>query len=158
VLKACGLKAGELDVLDGSPPCQAFSTAGKREKGWGKDRAYEHGAKQKNEDLFFEFIRLRDGIMPRTFVAENVSGLVKGAAKGYFLEILRELARLPRRGAAARRAVAGRPAGAPAHRVRRRARGPRARPAVPGAAAAPLQRARRAAVDRPGGGGTRSRR
>jgi DNA (cytosine-5)-methyltransferase 1 len=87
------LGQGELDVLDGSPPCQAFSTAGRREKGWGKDRAYEHGAAQRNEDLFFEFVRLRDGIMPRTFVAENVSGLVKGVAKGYFLEILRELKR-----------------------------------------------------------------
>ena len=29
--------------------------------------------------------------MPRAFVAENVSGLVKGTAKGFFLEILREL-------------------------------------------------------------------
>lgn len=91
ILKACGLRAGELDVLDGSPPCQAFSTAGKREKGWGKDREYEHGAKQRNEDLFFEYIRLRDGLKPRVFVAENVSGLVKGAAKGYFLEILAAL-------------------------------------------------------------------
>jgi DNA (cytosine-5)-methyltransferase 1 len=93
VLKACGLEAGELDVLDGSPPCQAFSTAGRREKGWGKDREYAHGAKQKNEELFTDFIRLRDGIMPRAFVAENVSGLVKGAAKGFFLEILKELRR-----------------------------------------------------------------
>lgn len=88
VLKACGLKVGELDVMDGSPPCQAFSTAGRREKGWGKDRHYEHGASQKNEDLFFEFVRLRDGIRPKVFVAENVSGLVKGKAKGYFIEIL----------------------------------------------------------------------
>lgn len=91
VLDACGLARGELDVLDGSPPCQAFSTAGQREKGWGKDKKYEHGAKQKNEDLFFEFVRLRDGIQPRVFVAENVSGLVKGTAKGYFLEILAAL-------------------------------------------------------------------
>lgn len=93
VLKACGLKAGELDVLDGSPPCQAFSTAGRREKGWGTERHYEHGADQKNEELFSEFIRLRDGIRPRVFVAENVSGLVKGKAKGFFLEILKELRR-----------------------------------------------------------------
>src|ERR1022692_353194 len=28
--KLTGLKPGELDVLDGSPPCQGFSTAGKR--------------------------------------------------------------------------------------------------------------------------------
>ena len=34
ILAACGLKVGELDVFSGSPPCQSFSTAGKREKGW----------------------------------------------------------------------------------------------------------------------------
>lgn len=91
ILRATGLVVGELDLLDGSPPCQAFSTAGKREKGWGQEKTYEHGAKQKNEDLFFEFVRLRDGLMPRAFAAENVSGLVKGTAKGYFIEILKRL-------------------------------------------------------------------
>ena len=91
ILKATGLKAGELDLFDGSPPCQAFSTAGKREKGWGKDKTYEHGAKQKNETLFTEYIRLLRGLKPRAFIAENVSGLVKGTAKGYFLEILAAL-------------------------------------------------------------------
>lgn len=93
VLEACKLRRGELDVLDGSPPCQAFSTAGSREKGWGTERRYEHGARQRNEDLFFEFVRIRDGIMPRAFVAENVSGLVKGVAKGYFINILKALKR-----------------------------------------------------------------
>lgn len=89
ILRATGLRKGELDVLDGSPPCQAFSTAGKRARGWGEERKYEHGASQKNEDLFQEYIRLLRGLMPRAFVAENVSGLVKGVAKGYFVEILR---------------------------------------------------------------------
>lgn len=91
ILKVTGLKKGELDLFDGSPPCQAFSTAGKREKGWGKKKKYEHGAEQCNEQLFGEYIRLLRGLMPRTFVAENVSGLVKGTAKGMFLEILRDL-------------------------------------------------------------------
>ncbi len=88
ILMATGLGKGELDLFDGSPPCQAFSTAGKREKGWGKARTYEHGAKQCNETLFDEYIRLLRGLMPKVFVAENVSGLVKGTAKGYFLDIL----------------------------------------------------------------------
>jgi DNA (cytosine-5)-methyltransferase 1 len=91
ILRATGLKVGDLDLFDGSPPCQAFSTAGKREKGWGKGKRYEHGAVQKNEQLFEEYIRLLRGLKPRTFVAENVSGLVKGTAKGYFLEILAAL-------------------------------------------------------------------
>ena len=30
LLQATGLIPGELDVLDGSPPCQGFSTGGKR--------------------------------------------------------------------------------------------------------------------------------
>jgi DNA (cytosine-5)-methyltransferase 1 len=91
ILAATNLKVGELDCLSGSPPCQSFSSAGRREKGWGKNKKYTHGAEQKNEELFTDFIRLRDGIRPRTFVAENVSGLIKGTAKGFFLEILREL-------------------------------------------------------------------
>lgn len=91
ILEAINLKKGELDLFDGSPPCQAFSTAGKRHKGWGKEKTYEHGAKQRNEDLFQEYIRLLRGLMPRCFVAENVSGLVKGTCKGMFLKILREL-------------------------------------------------------------------
>jgi len=88
ILAQTGLAKGELDLFDGSPPCQAFSTAGKRAKGWGTERHYEHGASQKNEELFFEYIRLLDGLQPRVFVAENVSGLLKGVAKGFFLEIL----------------------------------------------------------------------
>jgi DNA (cytosine-5)-methyltransferase 1 len=80
ILQATGLARGELDLFDGSPPCQAFSTAGKREKGWGHEKTYEHGASQCNETLFDEYIRLLRGLQPRTFVAENVSGLVKGTA------------------------------------------------------------------------------
>ena len=91
ILNLTGLKPGELDLFDGSPPCQAFSTAGKREKSWGKAKQYEHGAKQCNETLFAEYIRLLKGLQPKVFVAENVSGLVRGTAKGMFLEILRDL-------------------------------------------------------------------
>ena len=87
VLAAMNMKPGELDILDGSPPCASFSTAGKRESGWGTIKKYSD-KKQRTDDLFFEFIRLLKGIKPKVFVAENVSGLVKGTAKGYFLEIL----------------------------------------------------------------------
>lgn len=90
ILEATGLKQGELDLFDGSPPCASFSTAGKREKGWGQVKKYSD-KEQRTDDLFFEYSRLLKGLQPKTFVAENVSGLVKGTAKGYFLEILREL-------------------------------------------------------------------
>ncbi len=76
ILKAIDMEAGELDVLDGSPPCQSFSTAGKRRMS------------DSRSDLFFEYARILEGLMPKVFVAENVSGLVKGVAKGYFLDIL----------------------------------------------------------------------
>ena len=90
ILEAIKMKPGELDLFDGSPPCSSFSTAGKREKGWGVVKKYSD-KEQRTDDLFFEYIRLIRGVRPKVFVAENVSGLVKGTAKGYFLEILREL-------------------------------------------------------------------
>lgn len=90
ILSAIGLKAGELDLFDGSPPCASFSTAGKREAGWGKVKKYSDKS-QRTDDLFFEYSRLLKDLQPKTFVAENVSGLVKGTAKGYFIEILRAL-------------------------------------------------------------------
>jgi DNA (cytosine-5)-methyltransferase 1 len=90
ILEAIGLKAGELDLMDGSPPCASFSTAGKREAGWGKVKNYSD-TKQRTDDLFFEYARILNGLQPKVFVAENVSGLVKGTAKGYFKLILQEL-------------------------------------------------------------------
>jgi DNA (cytosine-5)-methyltransferase 1 len=86
-LEKVGLSPGQLDILDGSPPCASFSTAGSREKNWGKIKKYSD-VSQRSDDLFFEFARVLSEIKPKVFVAENVSGLVKGAAKGYFIDIL----------------------------------------------------------------------
>lgn len=91
ILEILGLKEGELDILDGSPPCSAFSTSGKRDKGWGKDKKYSDSSQKNVEDLFFEYIRILRDVKPKVMIAENVSGLVKGSAKGYFNEIMREL-------------------------------------------------------------------
>lgn len=91
ILEIIGKKQGELDLFDGSPPCCAFSTAGSREKGWGQERAYSDGKMQRIDDLFYEYVRLVNGIQPKVFVAENVSGLVKGVAKGYFKRIIEAL-------------------------------------------------------------------
>lgn len=91
ILEATGLKQGELDLFDGSPPCCAFSMAGKREKGWGQERDYSDGKSQQIETLFYEYIRLLNGLQPKCFIAENVSGLVKGTAIGYFKEFIGEM-------------------------------------------------------------------
>ena len=90
ILKAVGMSAGEVDVIEGSPPCASFSTSGKRHDSWGKKKKYSDTA-QRTDDLFFEFARIIEGVQPRVFVGENVSGLVQGSAKGYFKEILRRL-------------------------------------------------------------------
>lgn len=89
ILSQTGLKKGELDLFDGSPPCCAFSTAGRREKGWGKKRKYSDGKEQQIENLFLEYIRILNGLQPKTFIAENVSGMIKGKAIGYFREYIR---------------------------------------------------------------------
>ena len=80
ILKLTGLKKGELDVFDGSPPCSAFSTMGKREKGWGEEKKYS-GQQQVVDDLFFEYARILKELMPKVFVAENVKGMTIGQAK-----------------------------------------------------------------------------
>ncbi len=78
-LSLAGIKPGELDLFDGSPPCQGFSTAGKRIMN------------DPRNQLFKEYIRLLRGLKPKVFVMENVSGMVKGKMKLVFAEILREL-------------------------------------------------------------------
>lgn len=83
-------RVGPVDLLDGSPPCASFSTAGKRHKAWGTVKEYSD-TKQRTDDLFLEYARIVRDIQPKVFVAENVLGLVKGSAKGYFKLILNTL-------------------------------------------------------------------
>ena len=79
-----------LDILDGSPPCTSFSTAGVRERDWGKEKKFSEGqAHQRLDDLFFEFIALAKKLQPKFVVAENVTGIVKGKARGYIKEIMK---------------------------------------------------------------------
>jgi len=79
-----------LDMLDGSPPCAAFSTAGKREKLWGKKSKYEDKEQQK-DDLPFVYVKLILKLKPKVFLLENVSGLAKGNAKTYLKRIVNQL-------------------------------------------------------------------
>lgn len=90
ILKDINMNRGEIDLFEGSPPCASFSTAGLMEKGWGRVKTYSDSI-QRSDDLFFEYSRLVDELYPKVFIAENVSGLVKGKAFGYFKEIIRDL-------------------------------------------------------------------
>lgn len=90
ILETIGLSPGEVDLLEGSPPCAAFSKAGSREKNWGKVKGYSD-RRQRVDDLALEFVRLIRGIRPRAFMMENVPGLAHGKAKGYFRTLLAEM-------------------------------------------------------------------
>jgi DNA (cytosine-5)-methyltransferase 1 len=79
-----------IDLLDGSPPCASFSTAGARERKWGKEKDYE-GHTQKTDDLVFEYVKTIEKLKPKTFLMENVSGLIKGNAKLYVKQIFRDI-------------------------------------------------------------------
>lgn len=84
-----------LDILDGSPPCSTFSTAGLREKVWGKEKAFREGQKkQVLDDLFFVFLDTVEKLKPKIVVAENVTGIIKGNAKGYVNLILKRFKEL----------------------------------------------------------------
>ena len=82
ILDKIKMKPGELDVLDGSPPCQGFSTSGKRR------------VNDPRNDLFRHFLRIASEVRPKAIVMENVSGLVKGKMRGIFKEMLREFDRV----------------------------------------------------------------
>lgn len=79
ILRDLNLKKGELDILDGSPPCASFSLSGNREKDWGKVKKYSDKT-QRTDDLFFEYARMVEEIKPKVFIAENVKGMTLGAA------------------------------------------------------------------------------
>ena len=115
-LKMAGLKVGELDLLDGSPPCSAFSLSGKRNKGWKgyvedttqteinfetggviqtgekkiKDgiKKYSDKTQENVEDLFLEYVRIAEGIQPKVIVAENVKGITFGESKKKLFEFI----------------------------------------------------------------------
>ena len=64
ILKAAGIGEGEVDIVIGGPPCQAFSVFGQRK-----------GLDDPRGGLVWEFLRVVKGLRPRAFVFENVYGL-----------------------------------------------------------------------------------
>lgn len=81
ILGTIGLKPGEVDLLAGGPPCQAFSVFGKRK-----------GVKDPRGLLAFEYLRLLRDIRPKAFVFENVYGLLTINDGKVFEELCKKLA------------------------------------------------------------------
>jgi DNA (cytosine-5)-methyltransferase 1 len=67
ILKQAGLAPGELDLLTGCPPCQAFSTL--------RTRRRKQHLDDPSKDLIIEMLRLVRSTRPRAVVVENVPGL-----------------------------------------------------------------------------------
>lgn len=70
LLEQTGLTQGEPFLICGGPPCQPFSTAGKR-----------LGINDPRGSLFMDFIRMIDYIRPRFFIMENVKGIMSAPLK-----------------------------------------------------------------------------
>lgn len=82
ILTLTGLQKEKPFMICGGPPCQPFSTAGKR-----------MGINDPRGSLFMDYVRMVKEIRPRFFVFENVKGLVsiavdEGGTPGSVLEII----------------------------------------------------------------------
>lgn len=75
--EAAGLKAGELDLLAGCPPCQGFS------------RIRRHGKRDPRNNLLFEFLRIVKVLKPKVVLLENVPGMIRDSRFFLFIERLK---------------------------------------------------------------------
>jgi len=73
------LKIRKIDVLCGGPPCQGFSTVGKKNK------------LDKRNSLFWEFLRVVNETKPKVVLFENVSGFKRLYNGTAYLTLISEL-------------------------------------------------------------------
>jgi len=78
IMKKLGLQKGQLDVLVGGPPCQGFSI-----------NAPERFLNDPRNKLFRHYERFLEVLLPKTFVFENVPGLLSLADGKVFRQILK---------------------------------------------------------------------
>jgi DNA (cytosine-5)-methyltransferase 1 len=76
LLKLADLKASDVDGIIGGPPCQGFSSIGKKNATDGRNL------------LFIKFFKLVQEIKPRFFLAENVPGILSENYKSIIQEAL----------------------------------------------------------------------
>lgn len=70
LLSTLKLRPGEIDLLAGGPPCQSFSTVGKRQT-----------VQDPRGTLLWQFLRFIEVLRPRFFLMENVRGLLSAALR-----------------------------------------------------------------------------
>lgn len=75
------LKYNKIDILLGGPPCQSYSTLGKRKM-------------DKRAHLFEEYIRILGILEPKIFIFENVVGLISMQKRELFKTICKEFKKL----------------------------------------------------------------
>ena len=83
VRQKLGLAVGELDVLVGGPPCQGFSI-----------NAPERFLEDPRNKLFKHFVKFVAEFSPKTFVLENVPGMVQLGDGKVLRQIVKELSNL----------------------------------------------------------------
>lgn len=69
VLKDLGMRRGQLDLIAACPPCQSFSAIRRLN---GRRRIRDKATK----DLVFDYLRLVEGMFPKTVMVENVPRLI----------------------------------------------------------------------------------
>lgn len=65
-----GINPGEVDLIVGGPPCQAFSTAGRRQS-----------VQDPRGTLLWQYLRFVEYLNPKFFLMENVRGILSAALK-----------------------------------------------------------------------------
>jgi DNA (cytosine-5)-methyltransferase 1 len=70
VMRDLNLAPGELDLMVGGPPCQTFSTAGRRQT-----------VQDPRGTLLWQFLRFVKAFQPKFFLMENVRGLISAALR-----------------------------------------------------------------------------
>jgi DNA (cytosine-5)-methyltransferase 1 len=83
LLRATGLRRGEVDVLIGGPPCQGYSVYN-----------HQRGASDPRAGLFREYLRIVDGLQPKWLVMENVTGITSISGGAIVREIERGMDKL----------------------------------------------------------------
>jgi DNA (cytosine-5)-methyltransferase 1 len=83
LMEVTGLKRGELTILAGGPPCQAYSVYN-----------HQRGMHDSRATLFREYLRIVEGMQPEWIVMENVMGIYSIAGGAAVCAIKDELAAL----------------------------------------------------------------